>query len=129
MNAVDTNVVVRLIVGDNPDQEAAARNLIRRGSVWISKTVLLETIWVLRNFYRLEAAEIYEMLESLIRLEDVQVEDASSVANAFDLMEHGVDPADAMHLASTPAGSSFATFDRDLVLKAKRAGATNVAGL
>jgi predicted nucleic-acid-binding protein len=129
MNAVDTNVVVRLIVGDNPDQEAAARNLIRRGSVWISKTVLLETIWVLRNFYRLEAAEIYEMLESLIRLEDVQVEDASSVANAFDLMEHGVDPADAMHLASTPAGSSFATFDRDLVRKAKRAGATNVAGL
>jgi predicted nucleic-acid-binding protein len=53
MNAVDTNIVVRLIVGDNPEQEAAARNLIRGGSVWISKTVLLETIWVLRTFYRL----------------------------------------------------------------------------
>jgi predicted nucleic acid-binding protein len=129
MNAVDTNVVVRLIVGDNPEQEAAARNLIRRNSVWISKTVVLETIWVLRKFYRLEAAVIYERLESLIGIENVHVEDASSVATAFELMSHGIDPADAMHLASTPAGSRFATFDRDLVRRAKRAGATNISGI
>ena len=129
MNAVDTNVVVRLIVGDDPDQETAARNLIRRDSVWISKTVVLETIWVLRKFYRLEAAVIYERLESLIGLENVHVEDASSVATAFELMEHGVDPADAMHLASTPAGSRFATFDRDLARRAKRAGVSNVSAL
>jgi predicted nucleic-acid-binding protein len=129
MNAVDTNVVVRLIVGDNPEQEAAARNLIRRGSVWISKTVLLESIWVLRKFYRLESAVIYEMLQSLTGLENVQVEDASAVATAFEFMSHGIDPADAVHLASTPAGSRFTTFDRDLVRRAKRAGASNVAAL
>jgi predicted nucleic acid-binding protein len=69
------------------------------------------------------------MLESLTGLQNVHVEDASSVAVAFELMEHGVDPADAMHLASTPAGSRFATFDRDLVRRAKHAGASNVAAL
>ena len=42
MTAVDTNVVVRLLTGDDPAQEAAARALFESGPIWIAKTVLLE---------------------------------------------------------------------------------------
>jgi predicted nucleic-acid-binding protein len=129
MNAVDTNVVVRLIVSDDPRQLRLAQSLLLQSPVWVSKTVFLETIWVLGKFYRYEAAEIHEMLETLVGLDNVRVEDEESVTTALDFMEHGVDPADAMHLASTPAGVRFVTFDRDLVRNAKRAGASNVVTL
>jgi len=129
MNAVDTNVVVRLIVGDDLRQLRAAQSLLLQNPVWVSKTVFLETIWVLRKFYRYEPSEIHEMLEALVGLENVRVEGEESVTTALDFMERGVDPADAMHLASTPAGVRFVTFDRELVRRAKRAGANNVAAV
>ncbi len=49
MIAVDTNVLVRLLTGDDPVQESAARSLFASGPIWIAKTVLLETSWVLRR--------------------------------------------------------------------------------
>jgi len=52
MIAVDTNVVVRFLVRDDPKQAARAAELIRDNQIWISKTVLLETEWVLRSLYR-----------------------------------------------------------------------------
>jgi predicted nucleic-acid-binding protein len=42
MIAVDTNVLVRLLTGDDPKQTAAARSLFAAEPVWIAKTVLLE---------------------------------------------------------------------------------------
>ena len=57
MIAVDTNVLVRLLTGDDSKQEAA-RSLFAREPIWIAKTVLLETGWVLRGLYGLEETEI-----------------------------------------------------------------------
>jgi predicted nucleic-acid-binding protein len=54
MIAVDTNVVVRLLTNDEPLQAGAARSLFASGPVWIAKTVLLETAWVLRKLYGFE---------------------------------------------------------------------------
>src|SRR5580658_6276898 len=129
MNAVDTNIVVRIFVNDDEKQAAAARSIFESGPVWIAKTVLLETAWVLRRYYKYEQSAIVEALASLPELEHVHIEDEDSVGTALSLMSHGIDIADAMHLASTPAGSRFATFDRDLVRRAKRAGASNVSAL
>ena len=54
MTAADTNVVVRLLTGDDPVQSSAARLLFESGTVWIAKTVLLEADWVLRSLYGFE---------------------------------------------------------------------------
>lgn len=129
MNAVDTNVVVRVFVNDDEKQAAAARSIFESGPVWIAKTVLLETAWVLEHHYKYDQSAIVEALASLPELEHVHIEDEGSIWTALSLMSHGVDAADAMHLASAPAGSRFATFDRDLVRRAKRAGASNVSGV
>ena len=129
MNAVDTNIVVRIFVDDDEKRAAAARSIFESGPVWIAKTVLLETAWVLRRYYKYEQSAIVEALASLPELEHVHIEDEDSVGTALSLMSHGIDIADAMHLASTPAGSRFATFDRDLVRRAKRAGASSVSAL
>ena len=46
MRAVDTNVLVRLIVRDSPEQVRVADSFIA-GGAWVSHLVLAEAMWVL----------------------------------------------------------------------------------
>lgn len=54
MHAVDTNVLVRLLTGDDASQTKRAVALFTKETIFIPKTVLLETEWVLRRLYRLD---------------------------------------------------------------------------
>jgi predicted nucleic-acid-binding protein len=126
MIAVDTNVVVRLLTDDDARQAAAARRVFAAEDIWIAKTVLLETAWVLRRLYRFEEVEIREAFANLMGLQNVRVEDETSVASALDLAANGVELADAIHVMSRPAGARFASFDRSLVKRAQRAGVLEI---
>jgi predicted nucleic-acid-binding protein len=129
MIAVDTNVVVRLLTEDDPTQTAAAKSLFAAGSIWIAKTVLLETAWVLRNLYGFEESAICDAFTKLLGLKNVHAEDESAMAAALALSAHGVELADAMHLTSRPPGAVFVSFDRSFVRRASRAGATDISGV
>ena len=50
------------------------------------------------------------------------MEDSKEVARALAWFAAGIDFADALHLASRPDGTSFATFDEALMRRARRAG-------
>ena len=129
MIAADTNVLVRLLTGDDPAQAAASRKLFARESIWIAKTVLLETGWVLRSLYGFEEGAIRDAFTKLLGLENVEAEDESSVAAALALTAHGIEFADALHLSSRPPDASFVSFDRPFVRRARRAGAPDVASV
>jgi predicted nucleic acid-binding protein len=51
MLAIDTNLIVRYLTGDHPEQSPKARALIDSEDVFVCTTVLLETEWVLRSVY------------------------------------------------------------------------------
>jgi len=104
MTAVDTNVVVRLLIGDDLRQAAVARSLFASGPIWIAKTVFLETNWVLRSVYGFDNDAVRAALRSLLGLRNVHAEDEAAVAAALVLTEHGIDFADALHLSSRPPG-------------------------
>jgi predicted nucleic-acid-binding protein len=127
MTAVDTNVVVRLLTADNPKQFAAARSLFASGPVWIAKTVLLETSWVLQSIYGFDSSEIRNALIQLLGLRNVHAEDRPSIAAALALTLHGIELADAIHLTSRPPGATFVSFDRPFVRRARRSGAADVS--
>lgn len=129
MIAVDTDVLVRLLTGDEPKQEAAVRSLFGDGSIWIAKTVLLETGWVLRSLYGFEESSIREAFTKLLGLKNVHAEDESAVAAALTLTEHGIELADAMHLSSRPPGVGFVSFDKSFVQRAKRAGVLGISNV
>lgn len=129
MTAVDTNVVVRLLAEDDPKQTEIARRVFASGPIWVAKTVLLETAWVLRSGLRWDELSIRGYLVKLLGLPNVQVEDELAVTQALALVGHGIDFADALHLTSTPPGARFVTFDRVLANRAKRAGAANISQL
>ena len=120
MIAVDTNVLVRFLVRDDPKQAARAGSLIRTSPVWISKTVFLETEWVLRSLYGFSAAALTEAIRALAGLQNVFLEDEVAVAKALDWYREGLDFADALHLASVGNAKQFATFDRKLAKQARR---------
>ena len=129
MTAVDTNVLVRLLTGDDAKQEAAAKSLFGRESIWIAKTVLLETAWVLRSLYQFEEGAIRDAFTKLLGLENVQAEDQSSVAAALALTQAGIEFADALHLCSRPPEARFASFDKSFIRRAGRAGVREVGVL
>lgn len=128
MIAVDTNVVVRLLVGDDLKQSKAARALFEREIVWISRTVLLETAWVLDSVYGLDDRQVAASLGGLLGLAQVKVEDGEGVRLALDWAAQGMDLSDAIHLSGVPDSTRFTTFDRGLVRSAKKLG-LNVVGL
>ena len=86
-------------------------------------TVLLETEWVLRGLYRLEADAISTALENLLSLSNVACQNEAAVRQAITSRRAGMDFADALHLAAARDSRSFATFDRALVKRAARVGA------
>ena len=114
MLAVDTNVVVRLLVNDDPRQGAAARRLFESNDIWIGVTVLLEAAWVLASVYELSTDATVKALRSLLGLPNVRVEDSGAVAAALDAAGKGLELADALHLMRAPEDAEFVTFDRAL---------------
>lgn len=120
MIAVDTNVVVRFLTRDDPAQAVRARALLEAGSVFVSRTVVLETAWVLGSTHRYDRAAIVGGLRKLLGLPGVEVEDAAAVRRALAWCEEGLDIADALHLASSGDANRFATFDRTLRRRAGR---------
>ena len=50
MIAVDTNILVRYLTNDDAEQAQLAIDLLNGSEhIWLPKTVLLETEWVLRS--------------------------------------------------------------------------------
>jgi len=126
MLAVDTNIVVRYLTADHPEQSAQARRLVTGADIFVASTVLLETEWVLRSSYGFSATQIAERLRAFAGLPGVTLEAPAAVAVALDWMVAGMDFADALHLAAAEQCETFVTFDRRLGRVARRVGAISV---
>ena len=120
MIAVDTNVLVRLLTNDDPEQGARAARLFASDNVFIPKSVLLETEWVLRFSYGLSRTAILTAFERLLTVESVTLEGAPAVRAAVLHYAAGMDFGDALHVRSSEGAAAFFTFDRKLVRAAAR---------
>ncbi|MDT8389280.1 MAG: type II toxin-antitoxin system VapC family toxin [Lentisphaeria bacterium] len=127
MVAIDTNVLVRLVVNDDPEQTEKALTRLEGQRVYVPVTVVLETEWVLRHCYALSAAKIRNVFRELLANDDVEVAETKAVEQALCLHENGLDFADALHLCLSVGNTEgFLTFDKaffkavptDFVLKA-----------
>lgn len=127
MRAIDTNVVVRFITGDDPPQAMRARGLIETCPVFVSTTVLLESDWVLRYTYELPPKLASARLRAFAGLPGVTLEDWPLAVQAFDWTEQGMDFADALHLGRASGCDDFVSFDRALARRATRLSSIAVA--
>ena len=126
MHAVDTNILIRFLTHDDPKQTVVAEKLLTTEEIWLAKTVILETSWVLRSYHGFDREAIHRSFLSLLGIDSVHVEDEADVVAALALYAQGVDLADALHLVSRPPGAMFVSFDQALVRRAHRAGIARV---
>lgn len=88
MIGIDTNVLVRLLVADDPRQAAAAQRWVAGqtgpGGVRVCVVVLCELEWVLRSVYRYQRSEIAPLISSLLQSASFSVESPSLVARALE---------------------------------------------
>ena len=82
MLAIDTNILVRLVVRDDSDQVEAAEQFVRKGA-WISHLVLAETLWVLDSVYERSRSQIATAVDMLLNHQDLTLQDAEVVALAL----------------------------------------------
>lgn len=122
MLAVDTNVLVRVIMNDDPHQSPRARALMEDNDVWVATTVLLETEWVLRSRNRFTRQQIVAVLRNVAGLPRLTVQSADVTARALDQCEQGMDFADALHLGAADHCGAFVTFDKAFVQAARKGG-------
>jgi predicted nucleic acid-binding protein len=112
MLAVDTNVIVRYLTGDDAEQFAKSRALILDEDVYVCTTVLLETEWVLRRGYQFNRQRIIAAFAAFAGLPRVTLEDPTGAARALDWMRSGMDFADALHLAKAGGCEALVSFDQ-----------------
>ncbi|MEZ5539052.1 MAG: type II toxin-antitoxin system VapC family toxin [Pseudomonadales bacterium] len=120
MIAIDTNVLVRLLVTDNPAQSKASQKLFASENIFIPDTVLLEAEWVLRAAFDLQPADICTAFRRICGLPNVVLNNARLVAQVIDWHEAGFDFADAFHLALSLDHEAFKTFDAGFIKNAKK---------
>lgn len=127
MAALDTNVVLRLIVGDERRQARAAERLVASEPCTVAASVLMECEWVLRGVYRLDAKVIAACFRDLLALQNIDALDPVLVERVLQCFEAGLDFADALHAVQRRDGERFATFDRQLAKRAPGAGVLAVS--
>jgi predicted nucleic acid-binding protein len=119
---LDTNILVRHLVVDDPDRASRAERLIARVAqgditVHISETVLFETVYLLEKTYRFDRAEIASSLMALLRLPDIAMEHKASVGETFSryVRERTLSFADCHHvtLMHRLGLTEIISFDRD----------------
>ena len=115
---VDTNVLVRHLVGDPPKMAARATAYLQRESeLLVADLIVAETIYVLESFYEVARPEISEAMRALIVMESVSVVDAPLLLRAVEIYEYDrLDFAEAYLIASAESTGvmQVASFDRSI---------------
>lgn len=117
MIGLDTNVVVRYLVQDDPDQSATASALIEdlteTDPGYLSLVTVVELYWVLRRAYKTGASQCADLLEGLLEARELRVDQEAVVRAALTAAHGGLDFADAViaELGRVAGCRSTVTFD------------------
>ena len=117
MRAVDTNVLVRLITRDDPQQVAAGDAFVSKGA-WVSVLAIAEAIWVLESVYDFDEPRQVKVIEMLLNHKDLTFQDADMLAAALVTFRAkpalGFSDCLMVELARKSGHLPLGTFDRSL---------------
>jgi predicted nucleic-acid-binding protein len=116
MRAVDTNVLVRLVVRDSPEQVRLAESFIASGA-WVSHLVLAEAMWVLDAVYDRTPGQIAGAIDMLLNHKDLTIQDAEVITAALENFRKrpalGFSDCLVLEIARKAGHTPLGTFDRD----------------
>jgi predicted nucleic-acid-binding protein len=93
MIALDTNILVRFVAQDDPVNSPRANAIMSSISIdepaWIAITAVAEFACVMSRVLRIERADVYSLLDQLLKRPDVVVEQADLVRKAANQFRSG----------------------------------------
>jgi predicted nucleic-acid-binding protein len=117
MRAVDTNLLVRLVTRDHPEQTAATEAFVA-GGAWVSHLVLMEAMWVLDAAYGLGPEKIAKAVEMLLEHRELTIQEPDTVTAALRTFQRwpalGFSDCLILAVARKAGHLPLGTFDRDL---------------
>ena len=119
---VDTNVLIRAVIRDDPKQAKKAIKILGEATfVVITLSSLCEFVWVLLRSYDIEALDISKALKALISATNVEV-NRPAVEAGISQLEAGGDFADAViaYEGKWLGGETFVSFDKKAISLLKK---------
>ena len=122
MIALETNVLVRLVIRDDDAQSDAAERVVRRSArtdeaLYVADAVLCEFTWTLQAVYKVARRDVAAALQQLLESDRFQFEDRSGVeraVQAFRDRKGGFADSLIRERALAAGASAVVTFDRAL---------------
>jgi predicted nucleic-acid-binding protein len=130
--ALDTNILIRLLTKDDPDQTALAEGLLQKAadaeeSCFISDPVLCEVEWVLESSYRAKRRDVLAAMQELLGGDLFVFEDREVLRQAIvTYQESKADFSDCLIGAKARARGARTTYTFERVL-AQEQGFTRLA--
>ena len=102
---VDTNVLIRHLTGDPPDQAAGATRLLSEADqLLLPDLIVAETVYVLESFYEVPRPRVAELVRAIVAFPGIGVADEPLLLRALEVYEvHRLDFADAYLVAQAEA--------------------------
>jgi predicted nucleic-acid-binding protein len=122
--AVDTNVLLRDALRDDPNQSPiASRTLERAELILVPTSALCEFVWVMRRLYKRSAAEIAHSIRLLVSSDNVEL-DRSAVEAGLEMLDEDGDFADGViaYEGAWLGAEEFVSFDKQAVTLLKSQG-------
>ena len=120
MIGIDTNIVLRYLLKDDPALSPRALEIIAANDCFVTRAALTEVVYTLESYYRSPRAEIGRALDALLSLQRVSIEDRAVTERAVSWYKGGMDFGDAMIAASSHGLARIETFDRDFARLARK---------
>jgi predicted nucleic acid-binding protein len=113
---VDTNVLIRHLTGDPPDQAARATKFLGEiDTLLLPDVIVAETVYALESFYEVAVEEVARLVRSIIAFDPIQVANQPLLLRSLEVYEtYRIDYAEAYLAASaeTTEIDQIASFDR-----------------
>jgi len=119
MAGLDTNVLVRWMLDDDPRQAARVQRLFdevreEQSPLFIPSIVMLELEWVLRSRYALDKSTVLGAFNALLETQELEFQDEPALERALSLYrQSSADFADCLHAGQCGSAgrSPMITFD------------------
>jgi predicted nucleic-acid-binding protein len=124
---LDTNVVLRYVLGDDPEQTAVVKpvfDALRSGekAALLLESILAECVYILLHYYGVPKVEVVEKLDGILRYPGIVNQDKPDLREALKLFgENSVDFVDCILVAKTRIGElELISFDKKLLKLTRR---------